>query len=119
MSLLSLFDLSLIGRASRPALECLSPDGRINAFTFGELDQRSNRMAQLLRSRGLKSGERLAFFLANRVDVIDLWIAAVKLGLILVPINVLYRERELRHILSDAAPTAVVTSRDMAGFISV
>jgi malonyl-CoA/methylmalonyl-CoA synthetase len=31
---------------------------------------------------------------------IDLWIAGVKLGLILVPVNVLYRERELKHILA-------------------
>ena len=74
-------------------------------------------LAFLLRSRGLKSGDRLAFFLQNRIEVIDLWLAGVKLGLIVVPVNVLYRERELRHILTDSAPTAVVTSADLAGFI--
>ena len=116
MSLLSLFDLSLIGRAERAALEC-EVNGHGAAFTFGELEQRSNRMARTLRARGLHRGDRLAFFLANRVEVIDLWLAAVKLGVILVPINVLYRERELRHIVSDAAPTAVVTSRDLAAFM--
>ena len=44
-------------------------------------------------------------------------LAAVKLGVVLVPVNVLYRERELRHILSDAEPVAVVTSRDMATYL--
>lgn len=117
MSLLSLFDLSLIGRAGKPALEFLAPAGRLAGFTFGELEQRSNRLAHALRRRELARGDRLAFFLANRVEVIDLWLAAVKLGLVLVPINVLYRERELRHILSDAAPTAIVTSRDLAAFL--
>jgi malonyl-CoA/methylmalonyl-CoA synthetase len=117
MSLLPLFDLSLVGRAAQPALECLSPSGDIARFTFGELETRSNRMAQLLRQRGLRAGDRLGFFLANRIEIIDLWIAAVKLGIILVPVNVLYRERELRHIVTDAAPTAVVTSADLAGFL--
>jgi malonyl-CoA/methylmalonyl-CoA synthetase len=117
MSLLSLFDLSLIGRAERPALEFLRPDGALASYTFGELEQRSNRFAQALRQRGLAAGDRVAFFLANRVEVIDLWLAGVKLGLILVPINVLYRERELRHIVGDAAPIAVVTSRDLAVFL--
>jgi hypothetical protein len=35
MSLLALFDLSLLGRASQPALECESPDGARESFTFG------------------------------------------------------------------------------------
>src|SRR5262249_51647175 len=94
-------------RSDAPRISC----------TFGELEARSNRFAHVLRDRGLKHGDRIAFFLSNRVEIIDLWLAAVKLGLIVVPINVLYRERELRHILADAEPTAVVTSRDLAGFI--
>ena len=117
MSLLPLFDLSLLARAARPALEIECADGRRSAFTFGDLEARSNRLAHLLRARGLRAGDRVAFFLQNRVEVIDLWLAGAKLGLIVVPINVLYRERELTHILRDAAPTAVVTARDLAAFI--
>ena len=115
--LLSLFDLSLIGRAGESALQCEAPDRTLVEFTFGELEERSNRLVHTLRARGIATGDRIAFFLANRIEVIDLWIAGVKLGLILVPINVLYRERELRHIVSDAAPSAVITSRDLAGFL--
>ena len=117
MSLLSLFDLSLIGRAAQPAILFDLPDQTRAELTFGELEERSNRLAHAFRARGLGAGDRVAFFLANRVEVIDLWIAGVKLGLILVPINVLYRERELRHILSDASPAAVITSRDLAPFL--
>jgi malonyl-CoA/methylmalonyl-CoA synthetase len=114
MSLLSLFDLSLVGRRDKPAIEYDRPDGRCSTLTFGELDTRSNRLAQLLASRGLARGDRLAFYLANRVEIIDLWLAAVKLGVIVVPINVLYREREIRHILGDAEPIAVVTTTAQA-----
>ena len=117
MSLLPLFDVSLIARAAQPALECEDTSGAFVNYTFGDLEARSNQLAHLLRARGLKTGDRLAFFLQNRIEVIDLWLAGAKLGLIIVPTNVLYRERELTHIVRDAAPTAVVTSRDLAGFI--
>ena len=117
MSLLSLFDPSLLGRAHRVAITASQPGAEPLSLTFGDLEVRSNRLARLLHARGLKAGDRLAFFLSNRVEVVDLWIAGAKLGLIVVPINVLYRERELRHILTDAEPTAVVTSSDLASFL--
>ncbi len=111
-------DPSLLRPSDRPALEFLRPDGSgIDRTTFAQIEQSSNRLAARLRELGLKEGDRLAFFLQNRPEVIDLWLAAVKSGIILVPVNVLYRERELRHVLTDAAPVAVVTSRDLAGYI--
>jgi malonyl-CoA/methylmalonyl-CoA synthetase len=99
MNLTHLFDLSLRGRADTPALEF---DGR--TYTFGEVDARSDRMAQFLIARGLKAGDRLGVQLPNSVEMIDLYLACVKLGVIFVPINVLYREREIGHILKDAEP---------------
>ncbi|BCS32806.1 long-chain-fatty-acid--CoA ligase [Luteitalea sp. TBR-22] len=114
MSLLSLYDLSLLGRPDTPALE-FDAGGVRRAFTFGDLEARSNRWAHLLAARGVAPGDLLAFCLPNRPAVIDLWIAAIKRGVILVPINVLYRGREIGHILADAAPRAVVTTADRVG----
>ena len=113
MGLLDLYDLSLKGRAGTPALECDTADG-VRTLTFGDLDDRSDRLAALLRARGLARGDRLAFCLVNRLAVIDLWIACVKLGVIVVPINVLYKGREIAHIVGDAKPMAVVTTPDRA-----
>ena len=103
MTLLELFDPSLHGRRDTVALEFQSA-----MYTFGDLDARSNRLAQLFLARGMKPGDRLCVYLANCVEMIDLYLASVKLGLIFVPINILYRDREISHILSDAAPAAVV-----------
>ncbi len=114
MSLLNLYNLSLKGHASTPALECEAPDGTLRSLTFGELDRRSDQWAALLRARGLTRGNRLGFCLLNRLAVLDLWLACVKLGVIVVPINVLYKGREIGHIVGDAKPTAVVTTTDRA-----
>src|SRR5689334_2242950 len=104
MKLTDLFDLSLAGRKDEVALEWQNEH-----LTFGEIDARSNRLAVLLRKHGLKAGDRLCVYLANRLEMIDLYLACVKLGVIFVPVNILYRERELTHILNDADPAAVVS----------
>jgi malonyl-CoA/methylmalonyl-CoA synthetase len=111
MHLTALFDLSLLGRANRPALEYADPAGDPYRLTFGEIEARANQMAHELRDRGLGEGDRLCVHLANRVEFIDLYLACVRLGVIFVPMNILYRERELRHIVGDADPNAVVMAR--------
>src|ERR1019366_2762999 len=110
MSLVELYDRSLIQHRDRAAIEYDRGDGGTASLTFGEIDARSNRLAQLLKSRGLSRGDRLGFCLVNRIEIIDLWVACVKLGVIVVPIHGLYKEREIRHIVSDAEPLAVVTT---------
>ena len=104
MNLTQLFDLSLVGRRDETALEF---EG--STFTFGEIDARSNRLAQLFAQRGLRAGDRLSVYLANCVEMIDIYLACVKLGVIFVPINILYRDREIGHILRDAEPSAVIS----------
>jgi len=100
MNLLHLFDLSLLGRADRIG---------VNEFTFGEIERRSNRAANALRARGFVKGDRLAVQMANRIEMIDIFLACVKLGVIFVPINVLYRDREIAHIVNDAEPKLLIT----------
>jgi malonyl-CoA/methylmalonyl-CoA synthetase len=110
MHLTALFDLSLLGRAERAALEYVDAGGAPHTLTFGQIESRANQMAHELTSRGLAHGDRLCVHLANRVEFIDLFLACTRLGVCFVPMNVLYRERELRHIISDSDPKAVVTS---------
>jgi malonyl-CoA/methylmalonyl-CoA synthetase len=108
VNLLHLFDLSLIARANEIALEW---DG--SEFTFGEIERRSNRVAHALRERGLAKGDRVCVYLGNRIELIDIYLACIKLGVIFVPINILYRDREIAHITNDAEPRLVITEADL------
>src|SRR5580692_6993336 len=114
MNLCHLFDLSLQERPDAVALEF---EGRL--FTFRELDSRSNRLARLLAERGFRSGDRLCVYLVNSPEMIDIYLACVKLGVIFVPINILYRDREISHILSDAAPRALISDENVATGVPV
>ena len=104
MHLLHLFDCSLVARADEPALEWNGA-----TYTFGDLERRSNRVADALRARGFVQGDRLCVQLANSIELIELYLACVKLGVIFVPVNVLYREREIAHIVGDAEPREFLT----------
>jgi len=108
VNLLHLFDLSLLARRDEPALEW---EGR--TYTFGEIEARSNRVANALRARGFEKGDRLCVYLANRIELIDFFLACVKLGVIFVPINILYREREIAYITADAEPRAMITDGEL------
>lgn len=76
--------------------------------TFGEIEARSNRLARELDQRGLHMGDRLCAYLKNRSEFIDLYLACLKLGITFVPINTLYREREISYIISNVDPAALI-----------
>ena len=113
MNLLQLFDRSLQQRREDVGLEWAG-----ESFTFGELERRSNRVANALRARGFVKGDRLCVYLANRVEMIDIILACVKLGVIFVPVNILYREREIAHITNDAQPRWFVTEGELRDLTS-
>src|SRR5438270_1307314 len=108
MNLLHLFDHSLLGRRDEIALEWEGENS-----TFGDIETRSNRVANALRARGFEKGDRLCVYLANRIELIDIFLACVKLGVIFVPINILYRDREIDHIVRDAEPRALIREADL------
>lgn len=108
MNLIDLFELTVRARAHQPALEFTDSYGQLKTITFEEVHLRSACMASVLQMRGLTRGDRLGVYLANRIEIIDLYVACLKLGVIFVPINILYREREVGHILQDSSPAAVV-----------
>jgi malonyl-CoA/methylmalonyl-CoA synthetase len=107
MNLTDLFDLSFHSRRAAVAIEF-----RGQQLTFADIDVRSNRMARLLSSRGLQPGDRLCICLPNSIDMVDLLLGCMKLGITFVPINILYKEREINHILLDSKPAAAVTAAE-------
>lgn len=110
MNLINVFDLSLKGRKDKVAVVFNGEN-----FTFGNIDSRSNQMANFLINQGLVPGDRICVYVENCIEMIDLFLAAAKTGVIFIPINILYKEREVSHILSDAAPKIVLSDCDLPG----
>jgi malonyl-CoA/methylmalonyl-CoA synthetase len=103
VTLPELFGPALRDRAAAHGLEWED-----RSYTFGEIDAWSTQFAHALLARGVRAGDRLAVYLPNRPEYIVLALACFKAGIIIVPINILYKEREAGHILRDSAPRAAV-----------
>ncbi len=61
-------------------------------------------MAGRLRRAGLAAGDRVLVSAATSMDLVVAYLGALRMGLVVVPVNTAYREREVAHIVGDAAP---------------
>lgn len=84
-------------------------------FTCRELNGRAERAAALLRDRlGLAKGDRVGLLAHNRVEFVDLFFAAAKSGIVLVPLGTRLTARELAFIAADAGLSALVYGEGFA-----
>jgi long-chain acyl-CoA synthetase len=83
---------------------------RDEEITYRQLNERVNRVANGLKSLGIKKGDVVSVYLPNCPDYYYVWFGIVKLGAIFGPINALFKGDEVRHVLSDSGAVAVVTS---------
>ena len=81
-------------------------------LTFGDLDRQSNRMANALRARGLKAGDRVILYVGNSVALVVAVAALWKAGALPIPITTWTVGRELAFLVSDAKPFAVLYGPD-------
>ncbi len=86
--------------------------------TGEELEARTRRVAGRLSAAGLEAGDRLLVSAQATTDLVVAHIAALRLGLVVVPVNTAYRQREVAHVVADAWPrAAVVDDAERAGWI--
>jgi acyl-CoA synthetase (AMP-forming)/AMP-acid ligase II len=82
------------------------------ALTYGELDERTNRLAQALLALGVGAGDRVAHLDRTAPEVIELLLAAAKIGAVAVPLNWRLAVPELTAIVADAgAPVLLAGER--------
>jgi malonyl-CoA/methylmalonyl-CoA synthetase len=74
----------------------------------GDLDAAGARVAGRLRRAGLAAGDRVLVSAATSVDLVVAYLGALRMGLVVVPVNTAYREREVARIAGDARPAAAV-----------
>jgi malonyl-CoA/methylmalonyl-CoA synthetase len=89
---------------NRLAIETV--DGR--HISYGDLVARAGQMANVLVSRGVKTGDRVAAQTEKSVSGLVLYLATVRAGAIYLPLNIAYTLNELDYFITDAEPSLVV-----------
>src|SRR6195952_1642179 len=89
---------------NRLAIEML--DG--TRISYADLIARAGRMANVLVSRGVKTGDRVAAQTEKSVPALVLYLATVRAGAVYLPLNTAYTLNELEYFIGDAEPSLVV-----------
>lgn len=99
----------------RPVLRDALHGGEGGWVTQGQLDQATRRVAWRLHRAGLRPGDRVLLSAGTSIDLVVAYVAALRLGLVVVPVNTAYREREVAHIVRDAEPRAAIVDDQQRG----
>ena len=86
--------------------------------TYRELDERVSRLASALRARGVGVGDRVAVLGLNSVEMIEAYLASVRLGAIGVPINFRLVAPEVGYALADSGAVAAVVDSTFAPLLA-
>ncbi|GHE93191.1 acetyl-CoA synthetase [Aliiroseovarius zhejiangensis] len=97
---------------TRVALTHVAPDGTAHDWSFGALKDASDRLATVLRARGVQKGDRIAVLLGQGPEVLISHFAAYKLGAVVLPLFTLFGADALAYRLSDSGARIVVTEAD-------
>ncbi len=86
-----------------------TPDG--SKLGFGAFHRRSDALAAALSEMGVRRGDRLVVQVPKSVDALTLYMAALRIGAIYVPLNPAYTRIEVAHVVADADPALYIGDR--------
>ena len=98
-------------RPDAVAIESPDQDARI---TFRELEELTRRVVHFLAARGVRHGERISVLAENGIEPLLVFWGALRAGVIVNPINVEIRAKQVGQILHDVAPRLVLCSSELS-----
>lgn len=86
-----------------------SKDGRVSRIAYGEAHEQITRAANLFLELGIQKGDRVAVQLFNSPEFIYTWFGLLKIGAVIVPMNVHYKSAECRYIMNKCGASCLLT----------
>lgn len=100
-------DYSLIERGTEESVRC--------EMTWGEFDRKANRFANLLLTRGVKKGDKIAILLMNCLEWLPIYFGILKTGALAVPLNYRYTAEEIKYCVTLADVSMMVFGPEFTG----
>ena len=87
------------------------------SFTYEETNGRVNRLAHGLLALGLKKGDKVAVLLENSIEIIEIYLATAKTGLVIVPMNFRLVGRDIEYIVNNSDAQALIVDQEFTPVI--
>ena len=88
------------------------------SFSFRELNDRVNRLANSLLDSGLRKGDRIGVLVHNGYPFLEIYFASAKTGAIFCPYNNHFKQSELKDILDYSTPKYLFVDSDFVDMVS-
>lgn len=99
---------------TRVAIHWEDAEGNTDVWTYQRLKEKSNRMANALKSLGVQKGDRVAGLLGKDMELIVTVLATWKVGAVYVPLFTAFAEDAIKHRLEDCGCKILVTNQEQA-----
>src|SRR5450631_3359483 len=96
-----------------PVLDRIALDSGDQNLTFGELDERSTRIAGYLQRHGVRRGDRVGLFSQRSIDAVAALLGILKAGAAYVPFDPAYPAKLLRFMYDDCAPALMLVDSSL------
>jgi len=105
---------TLLTRHSRYYPEKLAVVFEEHRLSFFEFNRRVNRVANALLGMGVRKGDKVATILSNSLEVLEIYQAVAKTGIVVVPLSPLLRGNGLSNLINDSDSVVVISQADLA-----
>ncbi|MBQ9960527.1 MAG: acyl--CoA ligase [Firmicutes bacterium] len=96
-------------------IESTSPEYYRNEISWQIFDEKANRFANLLLSRGVKKGDKIAILLMNCLEWLPIYFGILKTGALAVPLNFRYTSEEIKYCINKADVNILVFGPEFIG----
>ena len=90
----------------------------VREVAYSELDERMNRVANLLAARRLEPGDRLAMCIGNRFEFVEIMYGMMRAGIVPVPFNVKLGREVVEYILKDSGCRGAIVEPNVNKFMA-
>ncbi len=111
---LDYFDTLGLSIGERAALRIVEEDGSSQPITYAEMIARSNQVANYLKELGVRRGNRVLVVLGNQVALWETFLAAMKVGAVIIPATTLLAPVDLKDRLTRGQVKCIIAATSQA-----
>jgi len=108
---------SFLMRGKKKAISFLRKGAVETEITYGELNQDSNRMANVFLDLGVRKGDRVVLYLPKSLGFVVAHLAIQKIGAIGIPLNPGFKKSEMVYLVEDTEPKLVLSGSEQQSII--
>jgi malonyl-CoA/methylmalonyl-CoA synthetase len=102
---------------SDPSRPCLS-DGGDRRLSYAEVDRAAGLHGAALTRLGVHPGDRVALYLDKSLEAVLVYLACLRIGAVIVPLNTAYTTAELEYFLTDSEPSLLLARPEGAAEVA-